>query len=199
MTICERGPACENRGAPFNCLSSDFCGVRDKGCGRSCVGTARTKGHCFKNFQDGLSSRSLRQPRMQIMDEQQQPPYEQVPPYQQPPQYAAPPQAAGEGLSDNAAAAIAYLTIIPAIIFLVMEPYNRKPFIKFNAFQCLGLAVVGFVVGFVNIIPILGQIIFLVVMLGLLVMWVMCIINASQGKVFKVPVIGNFAAQQAGL
>ena len=63
----------------------------------------------------------------------------------------------------------------------------------------LGLAVVGFVVGFVNIIPILGQIIFLVVMLALLVLWVMCIINASQGKVFKVPVIGNFAAQQAGL
>jgi uncharacterized membrane protein len=139
------------------------------------------------------------------MDEQQPPPYEPVPPYQQPPayqqppQYAAPPQAAGEGLSDNAAAAIAYITIIPAIIFLVMEPYSRKPFIKFNCLQCLGLAVVGFVAGFVNIIPILGQIVFALVMLALLVMWVICLINASQGKVFKVPVIGNFAAQQAGL
>ena len=39
-----------------------------------------------------------------------------------------------------------------------MEPYNRKPFVKFNCFQCLGLAVVGFVLGFFNIIPILGQI-----------------------------------------
>ena len=139
------------------------------------------------------------------MDEQQQPPYEPVPPYQQPPayqqppQYAAPPQAAGEGLSDNAAAAIAYITIIPAIIFLVMAPYNTKPFIKFNAFQCLGLAVVGFVVSFVNIIPILGQIIYAVFLLVMLVTVILCIINASQGKVFKIPVIGNFAAQQAGL
>lgn len=133
------------------------------------------------------------------MDEQQQPPYQQVPPpYQQPPQYP-PPQASGEGLSDNAAAAIAYITIVPAIIFLVMEPYNRKPFIKFNCFQCLGLAVLGFVIACFNIIPILGQIIFLVGWLALVVLWVICIINASQGKVFKVPVIGNFAAQQAGI
>jgi uncharacterized membrane protein len=103
------------------------------------------------------------------------------------------------GLSDNAAAAVAYLTFIPAIIFLVMEPYNRKPFIKFNCFQCLGLTVVSFVLLFFNIIPILGQIIFLVGNLAMLVLWVICIINASQGKLFKIPVIGNFAAQQAGL
>ena len=36
-------------------------------------------------------------------------------------------------------------------------------------------------------------------MLSLMVLWVICIINASQGKIFKVPVIGNFAAQQAGI
>ena len=31
------------------------------------------------------------------------------------------------GLSDNSAAAISYITIIPAIIFLVMEPYIASP------------------------------------------------------------------------
>src|SRR3954452_9966484 len=44
------------------------------------------------------------------------------------------------GLSDNAAGAIAYVTIIPAIIFLLVEPYNRKRFVRFHAFQCLFLA-----------------------------------------------------------
>jgi uncharacterized membrane protein len=119
--------------------------------------------------------------------------YAQTPP---PPAPAA--TASGEGLSDNAAGALAYVTIIPAIIFLVMAPYNTKPFVKFHAFQCLGLAVVGFCLGFVNIIPILGQIVFLIGMLALLVMWILCIVKASQGGAFKLPVIGNFAAQQSG-
>jgi uncharacterized membrane protein len=135
---------------------------------------------------------------MQIMDEQQPPPYQQPPQYQPPPQYP-PPQATGEGLSDNAAAALAYVTIIPAIIFLVMEPYNRKPFIKFNCFQCLGLAATMFVLACLFPIPILGWFLAPLCMLGVFVLVIISIINASQGKVFKVPVIGNFAAQQAGL
>jgi len=28
------------------------------------------------------------------------------------------------GLSDNAAGGLAYITVIPAIIFLILEPYN---------------------------------------------------------------------------
>ena len=39
----------------------------------------------------------------------------------------AEPNATGatSGLTDNAAGAIAYLTIVPAIIFLLIEPYNK--------------------------------------------------------------------------
>ena len=33
--------------------------------------------------------------------------------------------AAGAGLDDNVAGALAYVTIIPAILFLVLEPFNR--------------------------------------------------------------------------
>lgn len=35
-------------------------------------------------------------------------------------------------------------------------------------------------------------------MLVLAVMWLICLIKASQGGAFKLPVIGNFAAQQSG-
>jgi uncharacterized membrane protein len=111
--------------------------------------------------------------------------------------YGAAP-AAGSGLSDNAAGALAYVTIIPAILFLVMAPYNQKPFVKFHAFQCLGLAVTGFVLGFINIIPILGQIVFLIGLLCLFVLWILCIVKASQGGAFKLPLIGKFAAEQSG-
>lgn len=46
-----------------------------------------------------------------------------------------PAQAATGGLTDNVAGMLAYVTIIPAIIFLIMEPYNRSRFVRFHAFQ----------------------------------------------------------------
>jgi uncharacterized membrane protein len=103
------------------------------------------------------------------------------------------------GLSENAACGLAYLTVIPAIIFLVVPPYNTNPNIKFHAWQSIGLTVVGFVIGFINIIPILGQIIFLVGMLALFVVWLLCIIKAFGGNRFVIPGIGPFAAKQAAL
>ena len=121
------------------------------------------------------------------------------PSYPPPPAQSPPPaQASGDGLSDSAAGALAYVTIIPAILFLVMAPYNQKPFIKFHAFQCIGLVVVWFCLGIIGIIPILGWLVFGLGSLALLVTWILCIVKASQGSAFKLPVIGNFAAQQSG-
>ena len=44
-------------------------------------------------------------------------------------------------MTDNVAGMLAYVTIIPAIIFLVMEPYNKNRFVRFHSFQCLFFAV----------------------------------------------------------
>jgi zinc ribbon protein len=43
------------------------------------------------------------------------------------------------GISDNIAGMLAYVTIVPAIIFLVMEPYNRSHFVRFHSFQSIFL------------------------------------------------------------
>jgi uncharacterized membrane protein len=112
-----------------------------------------------------------------------------------PPGYAAP---AAEGLSENSACALAYVTFIPAIIFLVMAPYNQNAKIRFHAIQEIGLSIVLFVLSFFLVIPILGLLIYLVGGISVLVLWIMCIMKASQGGAFKLPVIGNFAAQQSG-
>ncbi len=131
------------------------------------------------------------------MDEQQVPPpptgstWQQTPP--PPPNYQAP-AAPAEGLSDTAAGALAYITFIPAIIFLVVAPYNTKPFIRFHAFQSIGLAIVWFCACFVIWVPFLGW----ALGLALLVCWVLCILKASQGSVFKLPLISEFAAKQSG-
>jgi uncharacterized membrane protein len=119
-----------------------------------------------------------------------------------PPGYAPPPPGyvppAAEGLSENSACALAYVTAIPAIIFLVMAPYNQNPKIKFHAIQELGLSVVWLCLSFILIIPFLGWLVGGLGFLCLLVVWIMCIMKASQGGAFKLPVIGNFAAQQSG-
>jgi uncharacterized membrane protein len=108
----------------------------------------------------------------------------------------AAPAAAG-GLSENAACGLAYVTIIPAIIFLVMEPYNRNKNIKFHAFQCLGLAVAAIAFSMIMIIPILGWIIGILGHLTVFVLWIVCLIKAFSGSRFKLPIIGDFAEKQA--
>ncbi len=111
---------------------------------------------------------------------------------------SAPPQiAAGSGLADNVAGALAYITILPAILFLVLPDYNKRPFVRFHAFQCICLAVVAFGCGVIMVIPILGWIVGLVGDLVLFVFWVMSIFKAYSGELYKVPVLGNYAEKFA--
>jgi uncharacterized membrane protein len=127
--------------------------------------------------------------------------------YTQVPQPATGPAGAAyvpaqSGLSDNAAGAIAYLTFIPAIIFLVIEPYSKKPFVRFHAMQCIGLTLASVVIHFAIalLVVVLHGFTFMLsslVSLGFFVLWLICIVSAAQGKWFKVPVIGDFAQRQA--
>jgi uncharacterized membrane protein len=116
---------------------------------------------------------------------------------------------ASGGLADNTAGMLAYITIIPAIIFLVMEPYNKNKFVRFHAFQNIFFAIaltvlwiVLMILGFVlDIIPILGWILHLLLAAGLgigsLIVWVMLLIKANKGEKWKLPYIGEMAEKQA--
>jgi len=112
---------------------------------------------------------------------------------------------AATGLTDNVAGALAYVTIIPAIVFLILEPYNRKRFIRFHAFQCLFFAVawtaLWIILAFIGHIPFLGWATVLVwplVSLAGFVIWLILVLKAYQGQMFKLPVIGDMAEEQAG-
>lgn len=110
------------------------------------------------------------------------------------------------GLSNNAAAGIAYLTFIPAIVFLVVEPYNRNPFVRFHAWQSIFLNIAAFVINlglsFVLGIafvytPLLHLALWPLIDLAWFVVWLICMINAFNGKRFMLPIIGQLAEQQA--
>lgn len=124
------------------------------------------------------------------------PPFTPVPPNQYPPNNYGPANASG--LSDNAAGAISYLTFIPAIIFLVLEPYNKRPFVRFHAFQSIAFSVIAFALHLVlMLIPIIGWIISIFLSLAFLVLWIIVMLKALKGEWYKLPVIGDFALQQS--
>ena len=53
---------------------------------------------------------------------------------------AAPAAAQAAGLDENVVAALCYLAfVLTGILFLVIEPYNRNPTIRFHAFQSIFL------------------------------------------------------------
>jgi uncharacterized membrane protein len=106
------------------------------------------------------------------------------------------------GLSESAASGLAYLTFIPAIIFLVVAPYNASPNIRFHSWQSIFLGCAAVAVWILNIIllfiPILGWLISICLMLGLFILWIICVIKAFGGQRFMIPIIGALAAKQAG-
>ena len=110
------------------------------------------------------------------------------------------PPAAGSsgGMEPNVAAALAYLWII-AIIWLVMEPYNKDRFIRFHSFQALILGITLIVIDIIlSVIPIIGWILLILMPLVTLALLVFCAYKAYNKEMFKLPVIGDFAEKQAG-
>ena len=121
-----------------------------------------------------------------------------------PPSSAPPPPAApaSGGLADNVAATLCYVFIL-AIVFLLIEPYNRNKTVRFHAFQAIFLWVAMIVVyigiGFLGIIfPWwLTSTLSLFVNLGFFILWIFLLIKTYQGDKVSLPVIGEMAEKQA--
>lgn len=116
------------------------------------------------------------------------------------------PAVAQQGMTDNVAGMLAYITIIPAIIFLVMEPYNRNRFIRFHSFQCLffaaALIVLHVGLGIFGVIPGVALLTFplhMLINVGAFIVWIVLLIKANQGQMYKLPFIGDLAQQQANV
>ena len=117
--------------------------------------------------------------------------------------------AASGGLPPNVAGALAYFTLIPPIIFLVVEPFNKDRFIRFHSFQSLFLAAAMFVLmigmmifSFIlGMIPVVGAIIAILlwplVSLAMFALIIFLMYKAYNEEKFMLPFIGNLAEQQA--
>ena len=101
------------------------------------------------------------------------------------------------GLSANVAGLLCYvLGWITGIIFIVLE--KKSTFVRFHAWQSIMtfgvLTVAQLVVGW---IPFVGWILSILIGILMFVLWLILIIQAGTGKMWKVPGAGDWAERQA--
>jgi uncharacterized membrane protein len=108
------------------------------------------------------------------------------------------------GMTDNVAGMLAYFTIIPAIVFLVMEPFNKNRFVRFHAWQSVFFNVawiaLWIALQIIVHVPFFGWLTIFVwplVMLGGFIVWIVLVLKANGGQMYKLPVIGDLAEKQA--
>jgi uncharacterized membrane protein len=101
------------------------------------------------------------------------------------------------GLDANLAAALSYLVgFVTGIIFLLVEKENR--FVRFHAMQSTMLfAGIVLVDILLQVIPILGAlVVFLVVVPASAALWLFMMFKAYQGEEYKLPLVGQMAADR---
>jgi uncharacterized membrane protein len=106
---------------------------------------------------------------------------------------------------DNLLAAFAYITFIPAVILVLIEPFKRNRFIRFHSFQSIFLTVATIVIAFalrilysvLALIPVVGYLMawlaLAVAVLGWGILWLVLLVKALQGQTFRLPLIGSLA------
>ena len=113
-----------------------------------------------------------------------------------------------KNMPDHVAAALAYVTFIPAIALLLLPPYNQNPYVRFHAWQSVFLAIATFVISFVVTLMTIFGILFgafpvlrlnTMVWVAWLLAWLVCIAQAFKGERFHLPLLGRLAERQARL
>jgi uncharacterized membrane protein len=122
------------------------------------------------------------------------------------------PAAATTSGNDNVIALLCWspVAIIGIIMGLAVEPYKNSKLVKFHAFQslftCIALIAVVICLGILGtVLSFLGPLALIVVPLyfvvwgGSIVLCIYMMIKAYKGEMTKLPVVGEFAAKQAGV
>ena len=113
------------------------------------------------------------------------------------------------GLSDNTIGALAYFTPVPAIFFLAIRRYNKRPYVRFHAWQSVVLfafaTLLGYFLAFtLPFAKFLGPQVNIVLrwLVGLIwaafaLGWIRCVVGALNGQNARLPIIGKWADEQA--
>jgi uncharacterized membrane protein len=121
-----------------------------------------------------------------------------------------PTPAASTGMSNNVAGLLCYVFgWVTGLIFLLIDPYKNEKFVRFHAFQSIffNLSLIALYIAFAILGVILTVIhlgllmfpLYLVLAFGIFAAWIFLMYKAYNNETFKLPLIGDLAAKQAGL
>jgi uncharacterized membrane protein len=111
---------------------------------------------------------------------------------------AAPSAETSTGLAPNVAGLLCYVGWwISGIVFVVLE--KKSTFVKFHAWQSIitfGVLTVAQLV--IAVIPFIGWVLSPLVWILSVVLWILLMIQAGSSKMWKLPLVGDWAEKQAG-
>ncbi|MDD5195353.1 MAG: DUF4870 domain-containing protein [Candidatus Omnitrophica bacterium] len=101
------------------------------------------------------------------------------------------------GMEANVAALLSYvLGFITGLVFYLIEKENK--FVRFHAMQSMIVFGFLFVLGIiVQVIPLFGMIISSLIWLAHLILWILLMVKAYQGELFKLPIAGDIAEKNS--
>ena len=116
-------------------------------------------------------------------------------------------------MDTNVVAALTYLAgFLTGIIFLPLDPYKSNSFVRFHAFQSIFVNVAWIAFWIIWMIlsavltPLMAGVFGLIALPLMLIctlagigIWIFLMFQAYQQKLFKLPIVGKFAAQHAGV
>jgi len=109
------------------------------------------------------------------------------------------------------AAAFAYATFLPALLFLFLRSYRGNSFVRFHSVQCLLCWLIGVAVTvllrlfnlLLMFIPVVGPLLSLLlpvmVVLAAVLIWIVLLVKAVRGERFGLPLIGAIAEQYSAV
>lgn len=122
-----------------------------------------------------------------------------------------PPGAQAAPMSSNVVATLCYLGwFVTAIVFLVLEPYRRDPFVRFHAFQSIFVSAAAVILLMawsvvyrvlllisLGLLDAIGSLVTTIIYLGLFVLWLFMMYKAYNNERFMLPWVGPLADKQA--
>ena len=124
-----------------------------------------------------------------------------------------PVETSSKTMDTNLVGALTYLAgFITGVIFLVLDPYKSNSFVRFHAFQSIffNVAWIAFWIVWMILSAVLTPLttgVFGLIVLPLMLIlsmagfgiWLFLMYQAYQQKLFKLPIVGKFAAEHAGV
>lgn len=126
---------------------------------------------------------------------------------------SSPGETGSKTIDTNVVGALTYLAgFITGIAFLMLDPYKSNSFVRFHAFQSIffNVAWIAFWIAWMILSAVLApltagifglialplMLIFMVAGIGI---WVFLMYQAYQQQLYRLPIVGRFAAEQAGV